>query len=128
MLNYQFSFFRRLFLSSWISVSSWFNSCIIWLRSSSYFRNNWFADSILGYCCNRKRSFSASVCSDEKTSETCCCNSTDGFFICPVSFPEWVDSGICNVFCCVFSVGFGFGSTDVSPWRDSVSGCPQYGW
>ena len=49
-----------------MSTSGWFNSCINWWRFSSCFRNIWFAASILGWCCNRKHSISAWVCSTEK--------------------------------------------------------------
>ena len=61
-----------------VSVSSWFNWFINWICSISCFRKNWFAASLLRWCCNPKRSFSIYICSDEKISENCCCSFTEG--------------------------------------------------
>ena len=58
--------FSERLLSCWLSVSSWFNRCINWLRPRSCFRKNWFAGSISHWRCNRERSIPAWVYSDEK--------------------------------------------------------------
>ena len=81
-------------LSRSVSVSRLFNCYTNWLCSSSPFRNSWFAVSIPRWCCNRKRSFSAWVCSNEKTSENCSFNTTDGFWACPLSVSEKEDFGV----------------------------------
>ena len=85
-----------------------------------FFGNIWFVALILFQCCSPKRSFSAWVCSNEKTSEKCCCKSADSFCTCSVNFSEKEGSGLWSWFCCVFSVGFVFGSTGNCYSRDSV--------
>ena len=111
------SYRLRIFLSNvscWVSVSNWFKYCSISLRSSSSFQIIWFVALILLWCCNRKQFFWGWVCSDEKTSGSCFFRSTDEFWIFPASISEKKQFVFCSGFTCVFSVGFVFGSTDVS--------------
>ena len=81
----------------------------------------WFAVSIRFGCCSVKPSFSARICHTEKTSEKFRCSSKIGFVLCSIKISELEPCWIFNGFCCVFSVGFVFGSTDGWFWVDSVS-------
>ncbi len=83
-------------------VSGWYICCSNWLRSSSCFRNDWFAASILFWCCVFKRSFSAPVCSNETVTRSSCWISKGGFCACSVNIWKGEPS-ICSGFCCVFS-------------------------
>ena len=80
--------FFQIILSCWISVSGWSNCCNTLIRPNSCFLYFWIVASIPPGCCNRECSFSACVCSDDKISEKCCCNSTDVILTCPVKFSE----------------------------------------
>ena len=78
----------RVLLSSCTTVSGWINCCNSWFRSTTCFRNNWFAALILFWCCSFQRSISSWVWFNEKTSVNCCSRTNDGFCVCSVNYSE----------------------------------------
>ena len=90
--------FCRKILATLISVSGWFNCCVSWLRSKSYFCSNWFAAWTLLRNCSLKWSFSAWIW--ELLLQV-----SDGLCLRSVKFSDWWKFASCCGFFCVFLVG-----------------------